>query len=630
MTPRSISYLRAALQRVKLQLMRCLPCGGDYSLRRKLLIGTGLALICTAILAISVIGQSLDDYRHARQNLRGLESFRLILDTANLLSAERGPSNSVLGATAAEHGALRERLTAFRARSDAILDQLSTNAGVPAELLAPTKAQLQKGRQEVDRVAAIPRERRGLQDVQSVIESMFDVVDIFQSVIVWKAGDLTAQNPELAAPVMIGRIFGELREFGGRIASQIMAPIAVSQPLQLKHLVDSNRTRGRILELWRLAGNQKVIGIHDPRLASDLGDIELMFFGEGLGILDGLIAEGRKSGNYSMTADEFTVRFVNTLKPLERLRGDFLDVTIERLTALRNGALATLVVTIAITTVILAIMVGLLIAAQRFVFGPLMRAREAVIVLAEDRPTVPYPEPHHDATEMRRLFDAIAILRDSLAERASLTKKLKQQAETDGLTGLMNRRALDMIGESHTSSQVMADGACLILMDIDHFKSINDRYGHLEGDHVLKETVRRVRPMLGQNDIFARFGGEEFVILIPGHDLSEANALAKRIRAALETNEIVLSSGAVLTVTASFGVARGNLGQFAWRRLVEAADAALYRAKSDGRNCVRHSLMPQPTLVPDLPDDGDLNAPREIPPQVLTIVGAALAAKRSS
>ncbi len=630
MTPRSISHLGAALQRVKSQLMRSMACGGDHSLRRKLLIGTGIALVCTAILAISVIGQSLDDYRHARQNLRGLESFRLILDTANLLSAERGPSNSVLGATAAQHGALRERLTAFRARSDAILDQLSTNAGVPPELLAPAKAQLQKGRQEVDRVAAIPRDRRGLEDVQSVIENMFEVVDIFQSVIVWKAGALTAQNPELAAPVMIGRIFGELREFGGRIASQIMAPIAVSQPLQLKHLVDSNRTRGRILELWRLAGNQKVIGIHDPRLASDLGDIELMFFGEGLGILDGLVAEGRKSGNYSMTADEFTVRFVNTLKPLERLRGDFLDVTIERLTALRNGALATLVVTIAVTTVILAIMVGLLIAAQRFVFGPLMRAREAVIVLAEDRPTVPFQEPHHHATEMRRLFDAIAILRDSLAERASLTKKLKQQAETDGLTGLMNRRALDMIGESHTSSQVMADGACLILMDIDHFKSINDRYGHLEGDHVLRESVRLMRPMLGQNDIFARFGGEEFVILVPGHDLSEANALAKRIRAALETHEIVLSNGAKLTVTASFGVARGNLGQFAWRRLVEAADAALYRAKSDGRNCVRHSLTPQPTLVPDLPEDNDLNASRETPPQTLTIVGGASAAKRSS
>lgn len=608
MTSRSVSYLGAFLQRAKLRLWRSMPCGDDHSLRRKLLIGTGVALVCTGILATSVISRSLDDYRRARQNLDGLESYRLILDAANLLSAERGPSNSVLGDAGVTRGALRERLAAFRSRSDAILGQLSVSAGVPQDLLAPTKAQLEKGRLEVDRVAAIPRDLRRLDDVQLVIENMFEVVDIFQSVVAWKASALTKQNPELAAPVMTGRMFGELREYGGRIASQIMAPIAVSQPLPLKNLVDSNRTRGRILQLWRLTGDQQVVGHDDARLSADLRDVELIFFGEGLGILDGLIAEGRKSGNYSMTADEFTVRFVKTLMPLERLRGDFLDVTLEHFTVLRNGALVTLVVTIAITTIILGILVGLLVAAQRFVFGPLMQAREAVIVLAEDRPTVPYPGPHH-ATEMRRLFDAIAILRDSLAERASLTKKLKQQAETDGLTGLMNRRALDMIGESHTSSQVMADGACLILMDLDHFKAINDRYGHLEGDHVLRECVRVVRPMLRPGDIFARFGGEEFVILIPGDDLAGANALAKRIRGALEANEFVLSDGATLTVTASFGLAKGNLGQLAWRRLVEAADAALYRAKSDGRNCVRHSQPLHPTLVPDLPDDLDANAP---------------------
>lgn len=608
MTSWSVSDLGAFLRRIKLQISRSMPCGDDYSLRRKLLIGTGIALVCTAILAMSVIVRSLDDYRRARQNLRGLESYRLILDTANLLSAERGPSNSVLGDAGVTHGALRERLTAFRARSDAILGQLSASAGVPQDLLAPTKVQLEKGRLEVDRVAAIPRDLRRLDDVQSVIENMFGVVDIFQSVVAWKASALTKQNPELAAPVMTGRMFGELREYGGRIASQIMAPIAVSQPLPLKNLVDSNRTRGRILQLWRLTGDRQVVGHDDVRLSADLRDVELMFFGEGLGILDGLIAEGRRSGNYSMTADEFTVRFVKTLKPLERLRGDFLDVTIERLTELRNGALVTLVVTVAVTTVILGILAGLLVAAQRFVFGPLMRAREAVIVLAEDRPTVSYPEPRH-ATEMRRLFDAIAILRDSLAERASLTKKLKHQAETDGLTGLMNRRALDMIGESHTSSQVMADGACLIMMDLDHFKSINDRYGHLEGDLVLQESVRLVRPMLGPNDIFARFGGEEFVILVPGCNLDEANALAARIRGALEAHAFVLSDGAPLTVTASFGVAKGKLGQLAWRWLVEAADTALYRAKSDGRNCVRHSQPLHPTLVPDLPSDLDAKAP---------------------
>jgi diguanylate cyclase (GGDEF)-like protein len=155
----------------------------------------------------------------------------------------------------------------------------------------------------------------------------------------------------------------------------------------------------------------------------------------------------------------------------------------------------------------------------------------------------------------------------------------------------------------------MADGACLILMDIDHFKSINDRHGHLEGDRVLQESVRLMRPLLGANDLFARFGGEEFVILIPGRDTGEAIALAERIRRVLEANQITLSNGMMLNVTASFGIAKGSLGQLAWRRLIEAADGALYRAKSDGRNCVRHSQPAYPSLVPDLPDELELNAP---------------------
>lgn len=606
MTSRLIRHFGVSLQAVKRRAGQPGARGGDHSLRRKLLLGTGVVFVCTAILAMSVIGRSFDDYRHARQNLRGLESYRLILDAANLLSAERGPSNSVLGDNGGARDELRARLTAFRARTDAILAQLSApeGGGVPVDMLAPTRAQLLEGRREVDRVAAIPRERRRLDDVQSVIESMFTVVDIFQSVVTWKAAALTASNPGVAAPVLAGRIFGELREYGGRIASQIMAPIAIGQPLQRKHLIDSNRTRGRILELWKLIENSDSNDGGDPRLAARLRDAERMFLGEGLGMVEGLIAEGRVSGRYAMTADAFTVQFVKTLKPLEQLRDAFLDNAIERLTGTRNEALTILSMTIAITAVILAILIGLMAAGQRFLFGPLMRAREAVIALAEDRPVLPARAAHH-ATEMSRLFDAIDILRTSLAERASLTEKLKQQAETDGLTGLMNRRALDMIGESHTSSQVMADGACLILMDLDHFKSINDRHGHLEGDHVLRETVRLIRPMLGTNDIFARFGGEEFVILIPGHDLAEANGLAKRIRTVLEMHNIELSSGSVLTVTASFGVAKGNLGERGWRRLVEGADAALYRAKSDGRNCVRQSPSAHPSLVPELPDDSD-------------------------
>lgn len=604
MMSRSISRAGDALQQIKFLIARHAPRGGDRSLRRKLLIGTGIAFICTSILAVSVISRSFDDYRRARQNLRGLESYRLILDAANLLSAERGPSNSLLGDSGMTHDLLEKRLAAFRARSDASLEALSASngAGVPQALLKPVRAQLLKGRQEVDRVASLPPTRRGLDDVQSAIDNMIEVIDVFEPVIAWKAGALTSSNPGLAEPVMTGRIFGELREYGGRIGSQIVAPIAVSQPMRLSNLIDSNRTRGRILELWNLVGDHSAASRGDPRLALPLHDAERMFLGKGLELIDRLVLEGRKSGQYSMTSDEFTVRYVETLKPLERLRGAFLDVAIERLTETRNSALAILAITTTIAAVILAILVGLTVAAQRFVFGPLMRACEAVIVLAEDRPTVFNHERPH-ATEIRRLFDAIGILRDSLAERASLTRQLKLQAETDSLTGLMNRRALDMIGESHSSGQMMADGACLILIDIDHFKSINDRHGHLEGDRVLQESVRLMRSVLGANNLLARFGGEEFVILIPDRDMDEAIALAERIRRTLEANDVTLSTGAVVNVTASFGIAKGSLGQLAWRRLIEAADAALYRAKSDGRNCVRHSQLVYPSLVPNLADE---------------------------
>ena len=606
MTSGWIIRMGAVLERIKLRIAQHASYD-DHSLRRKLLIGTGIALICTLFLAVSLIVRSFDDYRHARQNLRGLESYRLILDAANFLSAERGPANSLLGDNASAPGVLRDRLATFRARSDAILDQLSmlSGAGVPVALLKPVREQLFEGRREVDRVAALPRASRSLDDVQSVIESMFSVIDSFQPVIAWKASTLMASSPELAAPVTTGRIFSELREYGGRIGSHIIAPIAVGQPLPLKNLVDSNRTRGRILELWDLAGDQAGASLGDPRLTVPLREAEQIFLGDGLGMIDMLIEQGRSSGNYTMTADEMTIRFVETLKPLERLRGAFLDVAIERLTETRNAALLVLVMTIVTTMVILAVLAGLVIAAQRFVFGPLLLAREAVIALAEDRPVAVH-SGYARATEMHRLFDAIGILRNSLTERASLTRRLQLQAETDGLTGLMNRRTLDMIGESHTSSQVMADGVCLILMDIDHFKSINDRHGHLEGDRVLQESVNLISPLLGASGLFARFGGEEFVIVNPGRDVGEAVALAERIRSVLEMSRITLSDGTVLNVTASFGVARGNLGQLAWRRLIEAADAALYRAKSDGRNCVRQS-QPAPSLAPDLPNELDLN-----------------------
>ncbi|MGL4290648.1 MAG: GGDEF domain-containing protein, partial [Phreatobacter sp.] len=474
--------------------------------------------------------------------------------------------------------------------------------------------QLTQARASVDRLGAVPLRDRKTEDIQLAIENMFAAVDLLQPAIRWKVQRLIERDARLAGPVITGQMLGDLREYGGRIASQIMAPIAARQPLALKNLIDFSQTHGRLLELWQLIGRQDNLAGRDAQLAEVRRLAEHQFFGDGLAILNILVREGRISGNYSMTPTELTARFVPTLQPLERLRRGFIDVTIEGVTADRDRALRMLAATAGVTLAILAILAGLIVSARRFVFTPLLQARDMVIALADDRDIAPSTAPSR-AQEMNRLFDAIGVLRGKLRERAALTEQLKLLAETDGLTGLLNRGALERIGETDTADQGLTGDVCLILMDIDHFKQVNDQHGHLVGDHVLIEVASLVRSVVRQVDIVARFGGEEIAILVPGHDINAAIDLAKRMRLVLQQHEIVIPSGKHLSVTASFGVSRGRRGGQAWHQLIEAADDALYRAKSDGRNRVRWAppvLLVAPPLATDTAMSTEPPQPRGI------------------
>lgn len=560
-----------------------------------------MAVACTTILAASIILPSYGDYRLARLNLDRVERFRLVLDAANRLSAERGPSNTVMGSADPLTPDVTQRLIQFRAASDAALAAAAApqtpepgtlNHPIPLRLLEQTGADLKRARMDVDRVAATPFDQRTTDDVQQAIEGMFAVVDDFQSIVAWNVNELVGSDDAIAASVMTGHMLSDLREYGGRIASQIMAPIATHHPLERKHLIDSSRTRGRLNELWRLIGVQDALFRSDARLAGKREEIERVFFGEGLGMVDALVAEGRVSGQYSMTAEQFTDRFVKTLQPLESLRSEFLNVKIDELMHTRDHALSTLIMVVAITSAILAILASLVHMVHRSVLSPLLQAREEVIGLAHDVP-VKLGDRQHYAGEMRRLFDALQVLRGKLHERAILTDKLKEQAETDGLTGLFNRRTLDLIGQSAANKDEQPETACLILLDIDYFKLVNDTYGHQAGDHVLKDVSALLRSMVRSADVIARFGGEEFAILSTGDQLADVVMRARRIRLALQRHEIRLTDGVCLNMTASFGVASGVLGSAGWPKLIKAADVALYRAKSEGRNRVRFAADDQ-------------------------------------
>jgi diguanylate cyclase (GGDEF)-like protein len=163
---------------------------------------------------------------------------------------------------------------------------------------------------------------------------------------------------------------------------------------------------------------------------------------------------------------------------------------------------------------------------------------------------------------------------------------VERQALVDGLTGLANRRQADEALASEIARTERLGGPVgLILADVDDFKAVNDRFGHPTGDVVLRDLAETLRENVREIDTAARWGGEEFAVILPGTDLEGAAQVAERIRAALAEREIPSVDGAHLHVTASFGVAVSNPTTTV-QQLVEAADEALYRAKRAGKDQV--------------------------------------------
>jgi diguanylate cyclase (GGDEF)-like protein len=166
-------------------------------------------------------------------------------------------------------------------------------------------------------------------------------------------------------------------------------------------------------------------------------------------------------------------------------------------------------------------------------------------------------------------------------------EEVTRRARTDSLTGLANRRHFDEQLRRVVAETDRFGGTCsLLLIDLDHFKSVNDRLGHQAGDTVLKHVAQVMRDAVRTVDLCARYGGEELAILLPQTSQEGAVELAERLRQALEQRPSV-HAGEAVPVTASFGVATYPTPVPYGDWLVLAADKALYEAKAAGRNCVR-------------------------------------------
>lgn len=250
---------------------------------------------------------------------------------------------------------------------------------------------------------------------------------------------------------------------------------------------------------------------------------------------------------------------------------------------------------------------GLRAAALLVADGEVMGALE--VRLAPPAAGAPAQDPRELARALEALAKhiALAIKKPALYDRAVL----------DGLTGLYTKRHFLEVAQQHMAQRKrLGTPLSLIILDVDHFKRVNDVHGHVAGDHVLAEVAQRVRGAIRGYDQAFRYGGEEVVILAPNTSLEDAAALAERLRKKLRARPI-LAGETEIPITASFGVAEFDpatmleAGAF-----IEAADQHLYTAKRGGRDQVRSALNPVAVAAPEAtvaPAQAQAAAPEEIP-----------------
>lgn len=556
------------------------------------------------LLTAGLVATQWNTYRRGVESVQIVRHLQLALRVMELVSVERGPSNGLLGANRAELPEARAKLAQSRINSDrSINDLLDALHGARQATYRPIaagittlRAELDRARQTIDKLAERPLAARGDDEIAAAVNGMIALIARPLVATTDLAAVANTADPALRDGVASARLAASLREYAGQIGSQYTAAVVTSRPLRSDEVIAIAKLSGRAEQMRFILDLQLRSYKDNQRLQAALNKIDTDYFGEGLPMLNHLLEIGMKSGEYGMSTGRLATLYVPKMKSILELRDLVLSDAITGAEARTQRTKQVLIAAIALAILALAIFYLLLRTIRNRVVTPVLESTRLFVALANGELDTPIPA-RRGVDEISNLFRAMEVFKASCIariclerEREALIIQLQATSDTDFLTGLMNRRAFFTQGEPQFAiAQRYQNDLALILMDIDYFKQVNDKYGHQNGDAVLQQVAALCRQLHRKVDIVVRYGGEEFLILLPQTNLAQATAVAEKLRIAIAAQTVTLTSGATLRISASFGVAAydddTSLNALIWR-----ADKALYKAKNSGRNQVRHTV----------------------------------------
>ncbi|AVS76146.1 GGDEF domain-containing protein [Paracidovorax cattleyae] len=570
------------------------------------LIGIVLATV-TALLAAHASWGQWRSWRAADAGSRALADLGLGLVAAERVSRERGPTNARLGAldgtpdpqAVAALAKARESTDQAMAQLRAMLAARSQAPHMGALLAGAddTAQALARARAAADEVIALPHARRTPEAVRASVYGLVAIVPRLAPVNSALIQAVRTAQPSMDGDTQVLRITAELREHAGLLGSHFTAALAKQRPFTAEERNAIEQTRGRIMALQFLLEQRLARQDAPPDIAEAWEAVDSGYFGHAArDIVAPVLAAGERDGRYGITAAQFAERYVPELGKVVALRDRLMARLQTDALAARERALHSLVEVVGVSALLWTILAGTLAMLHARVLRPLAQTTRALQDLARNRLDAPLPRPAAD-DEIAAVIGAVRALQEHTQsrqvlerERDGLIAQLREQSLTDFLTGLPNRRAFFAAArERIAQARQQRFDVTLMLLDVDLFKSFNDRAGHAAGDEALRAVARAVRNTLRPGDLVARHGGEEFVVLLGPCAGREGAACAERLRHAIEMAPVVLPSGERFGLTASVGVAVSQRHGLVLDHLLSEADTALYRAKDRGRNRVEEA-----------------------------------------